>query len=319
MLNTFKPGSMHLLEEQESPVGLFFVDKENLQEQTPLEALERFEKNEPGYQNTTIKAYLAFSEYPLEALLTFETFDQFHKALTAHIFSHNEARKSGPNHFGLSPDVTVDKEGLEDLIDRLSKQGGHSQGNYLDIKIGFPPQRFYLLNGQLQVADYFSGKVSQIGILNEEAIKWIKEKFSNAFFGGKNPTHILLNAIDSVDSKEEKVKSILGGLKEKLTNSQGTQGKEEAIFDSLRALSQTHLYIDGNARLIYLYANLIYRQLGFKPFYPQNQNLFDAMSNTGLRKRINQGQKNFEDFFGSYPEFLKKLSATTNSLKINKM
>lgn len=267
--------------------------------------LDGYEQKEPGYFETSIKALLALSNLNLDFLLSFNTFDKLHSALTSHL-DKNSQKVSRSNNFGLIPNVTTDQKGLTTLIETICKQGSRDVHYWLDVN--FLDKRFYLLGKQIQTCEVRSGQVN--GIRNtsfKNAVRDIVEPFMN----GK--CTIKLNLLKPEGLRIQTATDIISNLKLSILNIKNhstiselekTDALIKAIGGAMCALSQEHIYQDGNARATFIYSNFLFKALNIDPFYPQNQSFSDCKSQEGFLRDVKEGQEVFKSEFGTFQDLL---------------
>ncbi len=296
---------------------LFFVDGIHLSSD---QVISNYEEREPNYFNVTISAFLKFSAYDLESLLSYETFDQFHKELTTHIIKDENNRRTDCNNFGLIPDVTADKIGLSNFINNMFSQQDIT--HYLDIKMPYQQQRFFCMKDMIQYCSFDCGHVFKIAQVSPNIAA---EQVSNVFFGGQ--ATITLNSLAGREDKTIKVQDELRQLRTEIEASKNKDepprpiGLIQKIISTMRNISQIHPYIDGNARLTYCYSNILFHKLNLKPFHLPSQSAFDCQSDEALLSVVTEGQVAFTTMFGTFSKLQEDLTTNlqtepTTSIKI---
>lgn len=217
------------------------------------------------------------------------------------------------NYFGLTDNVNCNLEGIKEVIRKI----WIDQNPFTLITIDeMNPKRRLILTKDCFFASY-SDEQKNKTIENyrastaEATCNTITKQLAGHFQKG-----ICQNGLDRMilfiniplKEREKMALSILDSYFVEKTHAVSPEAKIKTIFKAISALSQLHLYYDGNGRSLYMLANLLLYQEGLPLFYPENMCIFEASDINTITKKILEGQDRFKILFGTAKTISKGLT-----------
>lgn len=273
-------------------------------------------KNSDYYERLTY-ILRVFSNYSIDKLLQFETFDKAHEIIFNHQYRPLESRHNDENMFQLYMErfrFNPLFEGLKELIGKLNQNynthrieifnSNTRERHVLFCKL-VQPLKYYTGNNYTQSVQFTRWSMGQdkgeLFKRSEDSVsKIVYEPFS---MGWKRGSVVLtVHTLQKASEKLKATKNILNSLNHAIKSEKGRDNLIMAVGRASRELSQVRLYGKCHGILMFLYSNLLLNKLGESFFYPRlerSHHMFDYLSDEELLMVIKDGQKIFQDLFKS--------------------
>lgn len=277
---------------------------------------ETYEKEEKGYAECWLKAYIEAFNMPMDGQLTHERIKKIHEiAMDFQKDGFSGKYKNQPNNFLISPNILIDrrnnqlfpnfhysasKEGIEEFLEYWMISSPHGSTHLF----GFFNQKTGEALG-FRRSNEGGLEMMKVNSYQDPSREFHKTSFEDAV---KNTMYIFAQdfecMIDSmIEVPEEKIhdkvtqtmKRIMDTYHEEMRNlDQGDSDKKiQIIAKTIQRITQLHPFCDGNIRTCYILLNKLLRDHGLPLTLLINPNRFDCCSVKELVEMIKEGQLNF--------------------------
>jgi len=280
-------------------------------------SIQQFVENEPEYDLAFCSGMKILetnhSKLIIDPKIFLSTLDQINKSSISHLQLKNDEKPS-LNHFPINKDITSDEVGIREIIKKIWLEQSHyaliARSDNISYAYHLTHEYFALQKGENQSHQILYKNNS---INREETLTLISTKILELYRRGlciKMKQNRLVMVIHIEASEREKLAlSIISDYFKQMNQAQSDLEQKHAIIHVIKNLSHLHLYNDGNARSLYILANLLLLQNGMRMFYPQNMCVFEGCSIDHLVDEISEGQERFKLMFGSKEELIEGLNA----------
>jgi hypothetical protein len=154
----------------------------------------------------------------------------------------------------------------------------------------------------------------------EKILETIKPLYDVGTVGEKQLFPVRIVSLYSTQLvRSEKALMLIQNYLDSIKKAQNNEDKINTICYLCRELAQLAMFANGNARAIFIFANLLLSMNGLPPFYPTNTWIFDANSMTRMVAEVTEGQKRFSRMFGTKEEFNKDLELYVTTEKLSEL
>lgn len=286
------------------------------------QTLQDYVKREPNYDLAFCKAWKQFKrntdQQICDATELLSILDQIHDCALSHLPQFITVQggdqhihgKASLNWFGFSKGVNSNAEGVREIIKKIWVEKDDAV-----LKVHSDDKFSYWLIKRNQITfTYPNEQTVEIDIKINEFSQEILEKIYTPVIelfdrgtcnNGSDRIMFFVNL--SVEERLAKATKILREYCKQIKEAFSEDKKIEVIAITIRDLSRLHIYYDGNARSLYILANILLKQNGLQLFYPTNMCIFDGCSIKKLKEEFTVGQKRFTEMFGDDKQLTKGL------------
>lgn len=222
------------------------------------------------------------------------------------------------NFFGLTKGPNSNEEGIKDIIEKIWI---NSENFELITKDKDPDKRYILIKDELFVVSSGGTKKTTLikndGSSSKETVKKIFEMLIPLYNLGICPNgsdRMMILHQTEPKVREKKALQIFDSYLKTIKTKDSDIEKIKTIALTIRDLMQLHLYYDGNARSLYMLANLFLFQSDMSLFYPRNMCMFEGNSLDKMVKEVVAGQERFASMFGKPSDLANGLKNYQNAV-----
>lgn len=297
-------------------------------------SFRQFMEREEGYDIAFWEAWDMFDrmkDTPITtAKIWLKLLDTIHKCATHHLpelekvgsdldgnalVKKKQGRCDSENWYGLRNDGCLsDEEGIKDIIKKI-----WIEKEACELVVNVDQDNHYIITKEVFFSLGKGSKIKEILITNEgsseNTIEAIYKKILPIYSQSKTDTECMRMVLTAKpEDRESKALKIFQNYLEQIKKAQAKEEKLKRIAITMRDIMQVHLYFDGNARSVYILANIMCHHNGLKVFYPRNMCMFDGNSVPTMVREITKGQERFASMFGDVKRFSKSFLEYKNAV-----